>query len=400
MPPKRRKSKPKKRAPKTPVIDRLKDQGLDRWEILDRMNGPGDGKTQFSRAQYEAMGFNDWRVDRFASGGGAWQQPRGGAPSGGGNSGGGSGGSGAPPQPDPQADFFDWQRQQMEREAARQDAARRESAFSIMSGLLDQYGLGTLSGYIQGLIQDGITDPASLQLRLQETTEWKQRFRGNELLKAQGLGVLSPAEYLNLESSYAEVLRRFGMPPGFFDTREAFADFIGNNVSPQELAERTQAAMDLTNQVDPTQRETLRSMYGIGEGDIAAYFLDPKKAQPILQKQVQAVKVASAGKRAGLAVGNDRARFEDMVDRGVNEQMAAQGYGRIANEIDPLRNLASIWGRGDDWTLEEAEDATFFNDAEAQRERRGLIQQERAAFSGASGFRAGVSGRRSSAGQF
>jgi hypothetical protein len=270
----------------------------------------------------------------------------------------------------------------------------------MMSMLLEQYGLGSLGDYLKGLITDGVTDAASLQLRLQETKEWKTRFRGNELLKQQGLGVLSPAEYLNLEKSYASVMRQFGLPPGFYDKTDDFVKFIGNNVSPQELSERAGMAMDLAKQVDPTQRETLRSFYGIGEGDLAAYFLDPKKAQPILQKQLNAVKIAGAGKRAGLDVGDKAKRFEDMADRGVTEQMAQQGYSNIANEIDPLKNLASIWGRGDDWTLGDAEQATFFNDATARRERRGLIDRERAAFSGRSGFQSGVSGRRSTAGSF
>lgn len=365
----------------TPMINKLKRQGLSSWEILDRMNGPGDKRTRFTREQYRAMGFNDWRIDRFMAGEGSWQKAAN-AP---------KGGKGSGPQ-----DTFDPERDAIERAEQEQ----RDSAFDVMSDLLHQYGLGSLAGYLRGLIQDGITDPASLQLRLQESKEWKERFKGNEVLKNKGLGVLSPAEYLNLERSYASVMRQFGLPPGFYDKPEDFVNFIGNNISPQELADRAGMAVDLAKQVDPTQRETLRSMYGIGEGDIAAYFLDAKKAQPILQKQVQAVKVAAAGKRAGLDVGDSRRRFEDLVDRGVNEQMAQQGYANIANEIDPLKNLASIWGRGNDWTLEEAEDATFFGDAKARRERQGLINQERAAFSGASGFRAGVSGRRSSAGQF
>jgi hypothetical protein len=388
--------------PRTRRINRMKRQGMTQSQILDALNGENNQRN-LAKYQLEAIGFGGNRVDKIMDRQRAGKQTWGTKPSGGdtGDTGGGraGGGRGAAPEdelPPISPDPFDPSRE------AYEDAKReqRESAFSMMSTLLEQYGLGSLGDYLKGLITDGVTDAASLQLRLQETKEWKTRFRGNELLKQQGLGVLSPAEYLNLEKSYASVMRQFGLPPGFYDKTDDFVKFIGNNVSPQELSERAGMATDLAKQVDPTQRETLRSFYGIGEGDLAAYFLDPKKAQPLLQKQLNAVKIAGAGKRAGLDVGDKAERFEDMADRGVTEQMAQQGYGNIANEIDPLKNLASIWGRGDDWTLGDAEQATFFNDATARRERRGLIDRERAAFSGRSGFQSGVSGRRSTAGSF
>lgn len=283
------------------------------------------------------------------------------------------------------------------------DIARenRESAFTQLKTWLDQYGLGSLSGKLQEMITAGQTDAATLQLELQETNEWKQRFKGNEILRQKGLGVLSPAEYLNLERSYASVMRQFGMPAGFYDKTEDFVNFIGNGVSPTELAERASAAKELVSQVDPAQRQLLSSMYGVGEGDIAAYFLDAKKAQPILQKQLSAVQTGAAAQRAGIVADfADATRFERLNDQGVGAEQAAQGYGQIAQEMDTLTNLSKIWGGGDEWTLDDAEDATFFGNAAATQERRRLVQQERAAFSGASGFDSRVSGRRSSAGSF
>lgn len=378
-------------------IEKLKGYGFSRKEILDTISKGGD--KWVNRTQLENLGYRDKAINDYLT-----QQrqrllpvssppppakPK--PPASGGGSTGGGGASSPTPAP---ADPYEMERQrQAERES--------QSAFSMLSNILNQYGLGSLTPMLQNLIQGGMTDAATLQLELQNTNEWKQRFKGNEILRQQGLGVLSPAEYLNLERSYASVMRQFGLPAGFYDSPEDFANIIGNNVSPAELAERAQQATELAKQTDPTQRQLLSSMYGIGEGDIAAYFLDAKRAQPLLQKQLNAVRTGAAARRAGIEADyGNAARFERLNDQGVNPEMAAQGYGQIAREFDTLRNLSKVWGGGNDWTLDDAERATFFGNDDATRERQRLVSQEKAAFSGASGFRSGVSGRRSSAGQF
>src|SRR5687768_7239015 len=107
----------KKRKP-TPMIDRLKDRGLSRSEILDRVNGPNNGNV-LSRQQLNAIGFKDTFIENYLrakTGGGSggranepnlpfgmdWR-PRGGG-SGGAGSPSGDGGTGAPgdsASPDP-----------------------------------------------------------------------------------------------------------------------------------------------------------------------------------------------------------------------------------------------------------------------------------------------------------
>src|SRR5690606_21662293 len=125
---------------------------------------------------------------------------------------------------------------------------------------------------------------------------------------------------------------------------EDFAGFIGNNLSVQELAERANAATELARQVDPTQRDLLRSMYGIGEGDIAAAFLDPDRALPLIQRQVTSVQMGSAARAAGVGFdAGDASRFERLQDAGVTAGQAAAGYQQIAQELDPLGRVAGIW---------------------------------------------------------
>lgn len=67
-----------------------------------------------------------------------------------------------------------------------------------------------------GFIQQGMSAP-EIELQLQNTPEYKQRFAGNAIRIANGLSALSPADYIQLEDQYAQVLQSYGLPKGFYD---------------------------------------------------------------------------------------------------------------------------------------------------------------------------------------
>lgn len=264
-----------------------------------------------------------------------------------------------------------------------------QSAFAQLATLLEQYGLSSLQAFLKDLILQGNTDSASLMLALQQTNEWKTRFAGNEMLRQQGLGVLSPAEYLALERSYAQIMRNYGLPQGFYDEPADFAKWIGNNVSAAELQQRVSAYADLANREDPAIVAQLSSM-GMTRGDLLAYMMDPDRAAPLIQRQYQVALLGGAARRAGLGgqdVNNDY--LSQLAGRGVSEQQAAQGYGLIAGSLADARTLSGVYGV--DYGLHDMETEVFDNNATAGKKRRRLASQERAAFSGQSG-QSGISG--------
>jgi hypothetical protein len=53
------------------------------------------------------------------------------------------------------------------------------------------YDLGSLAPQIKTMLLNGY-DADTISLLLQQTTEWQQRFAGNEKRKKNGLAVLSP----------------------------------------------------------------------------------------------------------------------------------------------------------------------------------------------------------------
>lgn len=259
----------------------------------------------------------------------------------------------------------------------------QRGAFDAMYQLLDQFGLSDLAPMLRDLILGGVTDSASLQLELQQTDTWKRRFAGNEMLRQQGLGVLSPGEYLATERSYAQIMRNYGLPAGFYDEPADFAKWIGNSVSAAELQQRVSMYADLANREDPAIVAQLQSM-GLNKGDLLAYMIDPTRAAPLVQRQYQTTLLGGAARRAGMA-GSDlsNAYLGQLADQGISEQQASQGYGTIAGSLKDARSLSAIYGQ--DYGLQDMQAEVFQNDGNASRKRKRLASQERASFGGAAG---------------
>lgn len=256
-----------------------------------------------------------------------------------------------------------------------------------MQQLLDQYGLGSLGPVVQGLIANGMTDANQIQLELQGTNEWKTRFAGNEALRAAGLPVMSVAEYLSVERSYAQIMKNYGLPTGFYDDPSDFAKMIGGSVSARELEQRVSAWADLANREDPAIKEQLRAM-GIADGDLIAFMMDPARAQPLIQKTYQQALVGGAARRQGL----DASGAARLVEHGITEREALQGYGVISDAMPDATRLSDIYGEDVDQSDLEAE--VFENNGEASRKRKRLASRERAAFQGSSGVGQGSLSRR------
>lgn len=254
----------------------------------------------------------------------------------------------------------------------------RDAAAALMS-LFNQYNLGALATKIITYVQDGLGADA-IALTLQDTPEWKLRFAGNEQRKKAGLPILAPAEYLATETAYRQVMQQFGMPSGFYDSPADFAGFIGRDLSAQELQGRVQEASAFATNEDPQTKDALRRLYGIGDGELAAWALDKDRALPLLQKQARAVQIAAAAGRHNL--GSTRIHSERLADLGVTQEAAEEGYSQIASMLPTFEQLGNTYG--EQYGQEEAEEELFAGSASAARTRKSLASQERAAFSGSS----------------
>ena len=257
----------------------------------------------------------------------------------------------------------------------------RRNAIEVLTERFQRYGLGSLVNKIKDLAIDGATE-ATITLGLQETEEYKTRFKANQARIAKGLAVLNPAEYLNVEDGYRQVLRAYGLKQ--FDTDDYVSQFIANDVSATELSNRVVTAVQRVQNADPAISQQLRDYYGIGQADLVAYVLDPNQQFQKIERQVAASEIGVAAARQGLKAGVSVS--EQLAAQGVTQAEAQKGYATIADILPTAEKLSDIYGT----TLEgygqtEAEQEVFNSLASAQRKRQKLTQREIAAFSGAAG---------------
>jgi hypothetical protein len=230
---------------------------------------------------------------------------------------------------------------------------------------------------------------------LPTTTVYKQRFAANETRIANGLAPLTAGQYLASEESYRAALRDAGLPSGFYDSSDDFAGFIGQDVSPYEVKVRADAAARAVNNTDPAYTRALRDIYGIDEGMMTAFVLDPDRALPLVERQAKAVEFGTAAVRQGLQATNIGEQFAEIGP--ATGYSAEQGYSAIAGILPTAQSLGQIYGETYDQATAEQE--VFSGLESAKRKRQKLGELETSTFSGQSGVAAG-SLKSSKSGQF
>ncbi len=255
----------------------------------------------------------------------------------------------------------------------------QRDAYLAISNLFSSFGLGSLSSKIFDYVKNGYSAD-TISILLQETPEYKERFSGNELRRKAGLNVLSPGEYISVENSYRQILKSAGLPIGFYDSNKDFASFIGNDLSPTELKERADLAVQATALASPEYKQALKAM-GLSDSELTSYWINQSKALPFLQKTAATAAIGAEALQHKLTF--DKAFAENLATQGVSSQEAAEGYARIAQEFGGLKTLGEIYGQA--WNQRMAEESTFLGDARAMERRNKLISTESAQFGGSSG---------------
>ena len=263
--------------------------------------------------------------------------------------------------------------------------SNRQSIITILQDRFAKYGLTGLGNKIKQLAIDGATE-ATITLGLQETDEYKTRFKANEERLKKGLTVLQPAEYLNLEDGYRQVLRSYGLTA--FDNDDYVQQFISNDVSAAELSNRVVTAVQRVQNADPAVIKQLGEFYGITSDRLVAYVLDPQQQFQKIERQVAAGEIGVAAGRQGLKVGVQVA--EQLAAQGITQAEAQKGYSTIADILPTAEKLSAIYGSTTEkYGQSEAEQEVFNSLASAQRARQKLSALEVAQFGGSSGLARG-----------
>lgn len=254
--------------------------------------------------------------------------------------------------------------------------ANNRNAYELLKNLLKDYGIESLAPAVLTLLQKGYQQD-TVVVMLQETKEYKQRFAANDARIAKGLSVLTPAEYIAQERAYRQVLESYGMPKGFYDQQSDFTQWLSDDVSVNEINERSQAAAQAVSSSDPYYLEGLRKM-GLGEGDIIASMLDRSRALPILQKVIKTSQIAAEAYRNKIDI--TKARAEYFSGLGVTQEQARQAYQMISDVGDTAGKLGEIYG--EKYGKEDLEDEVLGGSGLASQKRKRLAGREAGQFGG------------------
>lgn len=262
-----------------------------------------------------------------------------------------------------------------------QQTEAREDAFARLRVLLDRVGLVGLETDVRQLIARGVTDGDAVLFELRETPVYKQRFAANEARRKKGLPELDPATYVGLEESYRTTLRSNGLPEGFYDEPDDFRKLIEGDVSSAELQTRISQGYRLVADADPEVKRQMQNLYGVDEQQLAAYFIDPERATPILTRQAQAARIAArAREQGGLQLV--AATVEDLVARGFTYDEAQNAFTKAGE----LAGLYQEMGGEQMLTEEQKVGAIFGFDVQATEAIQRRARERVAVFEGGGQF--------------
>lgn len=271
-------------------------------------------------------------------------------------------------------------------------AAQRTDARNVLSTYLSRYGLGSLTQFTYDLIarnEINTANPDALIAKIRERPEYIKRFPANEARVKAGLSELDPASYIALEEQYLATLRSNGLPTNFYDDpQNDFRKFIEGDVSPAELQARVENGYNAVKDADPAVKEQMRQLYGVSEGELAAYFIDPERTKPLLQaKQLQREAQAATIAARALEQGNiqlNAALAEELVSRGITGAQAQAGFAQIG----ALGELTQTFAGETALTTEDYIGAAFGYDVQAQQAIETRRRQRVGEFQGGGRFAA------------
>jgi hypothetical protein len=253
-------------------------------------------------------------------------------------------------------------------------------------------------------------DADTIRVLLPQTEPFKKRFAGNEARIKAGLGALSPADYLQAENQYNEILKRFKL--GDLAKRDTFSTLIGGQVSAAELTDRVVNVYDRIRNADPALRAELDRVEGLGgnitDADFAKALLTGAEGANELKRKISTAEITAEARirskrleESGFLPGLSVANAEQLQRLGVTREQARAGFEQIALTQPRLTQLSEIYtGETPEATELQTElEAEQFQGLQSQRRRR-LAEQEQTAFMGQSGTAAGVSLGRRRKGQF
>ncbi|HUR18897.1 MAG TPA: hypothetical protein VMZ51_08190 [Acidimicrobiales bacterium] len=272
-------------------------------------------------------------------------------------------------------------------------------AFAYLQSLLADYGLEELSPWALEQVQAGHS-PTVITQQLYDQPAFQRRFKAIFARRDRGLPPISVSEVLAYERSVRGLFKAAGLPEGFYDSPEDFINFLVDDTSVAELNDRIEQYKTVSYSLDPAARAELMANYGLTEGNLLAYVINPDMAldhiqksyreRPAIAQRIAAARVGAEARAGGFALSGEEAL--NLAQRGIDPASIRGAFGEIAASSELMGTLpgevtANI-SRAD-------QIAAATGDVMARERIKRKAQARAAAFSGGGSFatdKAGIGG--------
>jgi|ERR1044071_853648 hypothetical protein len=268
----------------------------------------------------------------------------------------------------------------------------QKSAFDQMNAYLQSLGLDPAQ--FQQMITDAAVNdysPIAFTQVIQASPQFQAAFPEIKMRQQNGYDPLTPAEIVTYRSRARALARDYGLPAGFM-SNQLITDLIGNDVSADELNSRVLQGFSAVNNAPQDVKDTLLNYYGIDQGHLAAFFLDPKAGEDAIHKAVAASQIGAAGQRTHYGLSREEA--EMLAGGGVSADQAAKGLSDLSQEGELFGTLPGE-APGRNITRSEQLSTLLSPGGAAEQELQRRASQRKAQFEGGGGFgtsEKGVSG--------
>lgn len=287
--------------------------------------------------------------------------------------------------------------------------AETQSAYEYLASELQALGLQALADSVWEMIEGQTVRRQDIPAELRKTPAYTKRFPANADRQKAGLRPLTPAEYLQKEEDFRELMQNYGLPDKYYlksdplSSQPVFDKLIAGNVDNVTLEKRLIQGVEEIQNKPAEYLEAIRTYYPeIQRGDLIAYALDPKNALNDIKTKVAAAQIGGEYLRAGKATGvaaPSAARAEELARAGVTAEQARQ-VTQVMPELERGTFLAQIQ-KAPEYGQAQIEEELYNlpNAARARRQRQDIEERERNLFRGTSGVAGGALARER-AGQF
>jgi len=267
------------------------------------------------------------------------------------------------------------------------DSNASQSAQAILESALAAWGLGELGGWAWEQWLNGDSE-AEIMLKIRNQKAYQARFPGMAELQSLGLGI-NEGVFIQFESTLQELASQYGIPAGVYRDRNAISQMLRNGVSAVEVEDRMRDAASLVYG-SPQVRQMFAQFYGpSGDGAAIAYFLDPDRNAPILQREWAAAQVAGNVMANGLSLTKAQAERLATAAGDLSPEEAQRAAAQVGLQRDLFANLM---GEADTLSVEEGVSAALGVSGVDAASVEARAARRRAAYAGGGDFASSQSG--------